>query len=301
MRLIKAKDAAQKLGVDVQTIRNWGEKGIIDIIKRPHVHYVNEEQIDALFPELTSTEESKRLLAEEKAKYESMIKKYEELEEELHEEYRVGKLINFSMKKAAIHRFFDVVLNLLVLCKCLTYREAAILTAVLEGKTSKEISEMYGITPQNVSFMCQKAIRHASDIRNIEERISHNEELEEKVSILENSLKALEMKALAKEAAKTLSLDGNKYADNIISDTCALLSTKVGNLNISVRALNVLRMADIETLGDLVRLTERDAKELRHMGNKCFYELDDLLDMYNLSWGMDVDSYYAAFGTLIKD
>ena len=109
------------------------------------------------------------------------------------------------------------------------------------------------------------------------------------------------MKALAKEAAKTLSLDGNKYADNIISGTCALLSTKVGNLNISVRALNVLRMADIETLGDLVRLTERDAKELRHMGNKCFYELDDLLDMYNLSWGMDVDSYYAAFGTLIKD
>lgn len=301
MRLIKAKDAAQKLGVDVQTIRNWGEKGIIDIIKRPHVHYVNGEQIDALFPELTSTEESKRLLAEEKAKYESMIKKYEELEEELHEEYRVGKLINFSMKKAAIHKFFDVVLNLLVLCRCLTSREAAILTAVINGKTSKEISEMYGVTPQNVSFMCQKAIRHASDIRNIEDRISHNEELEEKVSVLENSIKALEMKALAKEAAKTLSLDGIKDADNIISGTCAILSTKVGNLNISVRAFNALRYAEIETLGDLVRHSEKEVRAFRHMGNKCFYELDDLLDMYNLSWGMDVDSYYAAFGTLIKD
>ena len=282
MRLIKAKDAAQKLGVDVQTIRNWGEKGIIDIIKRPHVHYVNEEQIDTLFPELTSTEESKRLLAEEKAKYESEIKKYKELEEELHEEYRVGKLINFSMKKAAIHKFFDVVINLLVLCRCLTSREAAILTAVINGKTSKEISEMYGVTPQNVSFMCQKAIRHASDIRNIEDRISHNEELEEKVSVLENSLSR------------------DKDADALFA-ICNLLNTKIGNLDVTVRTMNALKCADIETLGDLVRLTRKEVRELRHLGYRCLSELEDLVKGYNLSWGMDVDSYYASFGTLIKD
>lgn len=299
MRLIKAKDAAQKLGVDVQTIRNWGEKGIIDIIKKPHVHYVNEEQIDALFPELTSTEESKRLLAEEKAKYESMIKKYKKIEEELHEEYRVGKLINFSMKKAAIHKFFDVVINLLVLCRCLTSREAAILTAVINGKTSKEISKMFGVTPQNVSFMCQKAIRHASDIRNIEDRISHNEELEEKVSVLENSLKAIEVKAVA-ESAKTLLVSRDKDADALFA-ICNLLNTKIGNLDVTVRTMNALKCADIETLGDLVRLTRKEVRELRHLGYRCLSELEDLVKGYNLSWGMDVDSYYAAFGTLIKD
>lgn len=299
MRLIKAKDAAQKLGVDVQTIRNWGESGIIDIIKRPHVHYVNEEQIDALFPELTSTEESKRLLAEEKAHYEEEIKRYKKLKEELHEEYRVGKMINFSIKKAAIYRMFDVVINILVLCKCLNEREATILTSLLKGMPVKEISEKYDISPENASFICQKAIRKASDLKNLEMKFYYLEELEEKISLLENTSEATDRKLIEKEAKESLIKEGD--TSETIKDMCSILNTKVDTLGISVRAYNALRMADIETLGDLVRHNKNDVRGFRNMGNKTFSELDDLISDYSLSWGMDVDSYYAAFGAIVKD
>ncbi|MEW5845979.1 MAG: DNA-directed RNA polymerase subunit alpha [Bacteroidota bacterium] len=70
-----------------------------------------------------------------------------------------------------------------------------------------------------------------------------------------------------------------------------LLKQKLVDLDLSVRALNCLKAADVETLGDLVRYNKNDLLKFRNFGKKSLTELEDLLDSLNLSFGMDVSKY----------
>ncbi|HBI81958.1 MAG TPA: DNA-directed RNA polymerase subunit alpha [Bacteroidales bacterium] len=70
-----------------------------------------------------------------------------------------------------------------------------------------------------------------------------------------------------------------------------LLKQKLVDLDLSVRALNCLKAADVETLGDLVRYNKNDLLKFRNFGKKSLTELEDLLDNLNLSFGMDVSKY----------
>jgi DNA-directed RNA polymerase subunit alpha len=71
----------------------------------------------------------------------------------------------------------------------------------------------------------------------------------------------------------------------------ALLRTKLEDCNISVRVLNVLKKAEVETIGDLVSHNKVDILKYRDMGRKALNELDDLVEALNLSFGMDVQKY----------
>ncbi|HOK60995.1 DNA-directed RNA polymerase subunit alpha [Tenuifilum sp.] len=70
-----------------------------------------------------------------------------------------------------------------------------------------------------------------------------------------------------------------------------LLKQKLVDLDLSVRALNCLKAADVETLGELVRYNKNDLLKFRNLGKKSLAELEDLLDSLNLSFGMDVSKY----------
>ncbi|MBQ0080887.1 MAG: DNA-directed RNA polymerase subunit alpha [Alistipes sp.] len=70
-----------------------------------------------------------------------------------------------------------------------------------------------------------------------------------------------------------------------------LLKTKLSDKSLSVRALNCLKAAEVETIGDLVKLNRQDLLRFRNFGRKSLTELDDLLESYNLSFGMDVSIY----------
>lgn len=75
--------------------------------------------------------------------------------------------------------------------------------------------------------------------------------------------------------------------------TCVrhFLKTKLTDLNLSVRALNCLKAADVETLGDLVQYNKTDLLKFRNFGKKSLSELDDLLESLNLSFGTDISKY----------
>jgi DNA-directed RNA polymerase subunit alpha len=69
------------------------------------------------------------------------------------------------------------------------------------------------------------------------------------------------------------------------------LKTKLTDLDLSVRALNCLKAADVETLGDLVAYNKNDLLKFRNFGKKSLTELEDLLKIMNLNFGMDVAKY----------
>ncbi len=70
-----------------------------------------------------------------------------------------------------------------------------------------------------------------------------------------------------------------------------LLKSKLVDMDLSVRALNCLKAADVETLGELVVFNKNDLLKFRNFGKKSLTELDQLLDTLNLSFGMDISKY----------
>ncbi len=70
-----------------------------------------------------------------------------------------------------------------------------------------------------------------------------------------------------------------------------LLKTKLTDLELSVRALNCLKAADVETLGELAGFHKHDLLKFRNFGKKSLTELDEKLESLNLSFGMDLSKY----------
>ncbi|MAH82398.1 MAG: DNA-directed RNA polymerase subunit alpha [Flavobacteriaceae bacterium] len=70
-----------------------------------------------------------------------------------------------------------------------------------------------------------------------------------------------------------------------------LLKTKLIDMDLSVRALNCLKAAEVETLGDLVSFNKNDLMKFRNFGKKSLTELEELVVLKSLSFGMDLSKY----------
>ena len=90
---------------------------------------------------------------------------------------------------------------------------------------------------------------------------------------------------------ETNDADGNEEFDEEVLHMRQLLKTKLADMDLSVRALNCLKSADVETLGELVVFNKTDLLKFRNFGKKSLTELDELLANLNLSFGMDISKY----------
>jgi len=83
----------------------------------------------------------------------------------------------------------------------------------------------------------------------------------------------------------------NEEFDEEVLHMRQLLKTKLVDLDLSVRALNCLKAADVESLGDLVAYNKNDLLKFRNFGKKSLTELEDLLKVMSLNFGMDIAKY----------
>ncbi len=83
----------------------------------------------------------------------------------------------------------------------------------------------------------------------------------------------------------------NEEFDEEILHMRQLLKTKLVDMDLSVRALNCLKAADVETLGELVVYNKSDLLKFRNFGKKSLTELDDMLVNLSLTFGMDIAKY----------
>ncbi len=84
---------------------------------------------------------------------------------------------------------------------------------------------------------------------------------------------------------------GNEEFDEEVLHMRQVLKTKLVDMDLSVRALNCLKAADVDTLGELVTYNRNDLLKFRNFGKKSLTELDDLLDNMGLTFGMDTSKY----------
>jgi len=92
----------------------------------------------------------------------------------------------------------------------------------------------------------------------------------------------------------TVNIDEATGSDEFDEDVLKmrqLLKTKLSEQDLSVRALNCLKAAEVDTVGDLVRFSRNDLLKFRNFGKKSLSELDELLTTLDLHFGMDVTPY----------
>ena len=101
--------------------------------------------------------------------------------------------------------------------------------------------------------------------------------------------------ALFSDEKITIDTDEEKFTNDDFDEEVLhmrqLLKTKLTDLDLSVRALNCLKTAEVETLGELVRFQRNDLLKFRNFGKKSLTELDEKLVQLNLNFGMDILKY----------
>ena len=85
--------------------------------------------------------------------------------------------------------------------------------------------------------------------------------------------------------------EGNEEFDEEVLHMRQLLKTKLVDMQLSVRALNCLKSAEVESLGDLVKYNKTDLLKFRNFGKKSLSELEELLSSHGLNFGMDISKY----------
>jgi DNA-directed RNA polymerase subunit alpha len=148
-----------------------------------------------------------------------------------------------------------------------------------------------------------KNVKYATENYRVEQKTDY-----EKLVIEVTTDGSIHPKDALKEAAKILihhfmlfsdekiTLDsteeaGDEQFDETLLHMRQLLKTKLVDLDLSVRALNCLKAADVETLADLVVFNKNDLLKFRNFGKKSLSELDDLLANMELQFGMDISKY----------
>ncbi len=168
---------------------------------------------------------------------------------------------------------------------------------------NKPVEGEFGVIAIDSIFTPIKSVKYAVENYRVEQKTDY-----EKLVIDINTDGSIQPKEALKEAAKILiyhfmlfsdekiTLDSdekfaNEEFDEEVLHMRQLLKTKLVDMDLSVRALNCLKAADVDTLGDLVTYNRNDLLKFRNFGKKSLTELDDLLDNMGLNFGMDISKY----------
>ena len=90
---------------------------------------------------------------------------------------------------------------------------------------------------------------------------------------------------------ETADIDNSNDFDEDTLHMRQLLKSKLVDMELSVRALNCLKTAEVETLGELVSFNKSDLLKFRNFGKKSLTELEDLVKDKGLSFGMDISKF----------
>lgn len=171
------------------------------------------------------------------------------------------------------------------------------------AEENKDSSAPFGTIAIDSIFTPIKNVKYAIENYRVEQKTDY-----EKLIIDIKTDGSIHPKEALKEAAKILihhfmlfsderiTLDSEVKAETEEFDETSLhmrqlLKTKLVDMDLSVRALNCLKAADVETLGDLVSYNKNDLLKFRNFGKKSLTELEDLVDNKGLNFGMNVSKY----------
>lgn len=171
------------------------------------------------------------------------------------------------------------------------------------AEENKPLNPEIGLIPIDSIFTPIKNVKYTVENFRVEQKTDYEKLL---LSVVTDG--SIHPKEALKEAAKiliyhfalfsdekiTIDLDSknqNEELDEQDLRTRQLLKTKLVDMDLSVRALNCLKAAEVATLGELVKFNKNDLLKFRNFGKKSLTEIEDLIKAKGLNFGMNVDKY----------
>jgi DNA-directed RNA polymerase subunit alpha len=239
--------------------------------------------------------------------------RFKKLIEDINNEKIVLNITGQEIFKAGdLNRFlnsFEILNPDLVICHMEPDVELQMEIAINKGRgyvpseENKPLDAEFGIIPIDSIFTPIRNVKYSIENYRVEQKTDY-----EKLIFEIQTDGSIHPKDALKEAAKILIYHFMLFSDEKItleSDEKSaqeefdeevlhmrqLLKTKLVDLDLSVRALNCLKAAEVDTLGDLVKFNKNDLLKFRNFGKKSLTELDELLESMNLTFGMDTSKY----------
>ena len=171
------------------------------------------------------------------------------------------------------------------------------------AEENKPSEQVFGYIPIDAVFTPIKNVKYSVENTRVEQKTDYEQlilDIETDGSI--HPEKALESAAhiliqhFMLFSDKSIELDTGKedeieQVDEEMLHMRKLLKTPLSDLDLSVRAYNCLKAADVKSLGDLVQLEISDMMKFRNFGKKSLAELEQLVAEKNLTFGMDLSKY----------
>ena len=171
------------------------------------------------------------------------------------------------------------------------------------GEENHRPNDPIGVLAIDSIYTPIRNVKMAVDQYRVEQRTDY-----EKLSLVIETDGSISPKEALKEAAKILIFHFMLFSDEkiVIEETTKIttsaldeellrmrqmLNQRLMDMDLSVRAQNCLKTAEVETLGDLVKFHRADLLKFRNFGKKSLSELDELLERNGLAFGMDVSTY----------
>lgn len=269
---------AEILGVCDQTVSNYCKEGLLGSWKgKGNVLYVNAEDVEKYKEKLRMIAADERLIALKRKKLEedrTMIDR---------EDTMLRKVITVRHADDYNKDLSSLVKNLYESgIVSMRGREKDVLCAFIDGENTRELSERYNLSVQRIYQILNKAIERFGDINDIRESWTFYGEMEKKIEDLQKENEILKRKVSPE--------DYYEMSDHLKS----LLGIRLVDLNISVRALNVMKSfreangkgdrCPIETVGELITCPGGKLAIIsqQNCGRKTFNEFVDIVESLGL-------------------
>ena len=217
-------------------------------------------------------------------------------------EFKAGDLANFTSS-------FEILNPDHVICNLDENTELEIELTVEKGRgyvpaeENKPAEQIFGYIPIDAIFTPIKNVKYSVENTRVEQKTDYEQliidietdgsihpevALKGAANILIKHFMLFSDQSMVLETAEQAEPDA---VDEELLHMRKLLKTALNDLDLSVRAYNCLKAADVRTLGDLVRLEISDMMKFRNFGKKSLAELEQLVAEKNLTFGMDLSKY----------
>lgn len=275
--------------------------------------YLDAGEVDSLMQSTANISALQKELADAEHNYNTMIADYRKMTAQLTKD----KEFLGAVREKAVGR--DVIVALITTftrCDEIRYRSAEYIKRIFDGWTLEQIGEEYGLSPNRVRTIIYKSLRRLEESMFVDNIFEENKQLRKELTAARDDedrlIKECQRMDTALKAANDYIESLDYYASHVpekeVMDTLPdndetrlykLLMTPYWETELreskGTYLNNVMRRADIQTVGDLCRLNRADFKRIRMCGEKVLAVVEAFLEKHNLTWGMDVDAILRSY------
>jgi excisionase family DNA binding protein len=293
-KMIQVTEAAKMLGVNRQTLENWGKNGTIKIHKpNGRSHWVDKKTIEAFADTMQDIEHTREMLNKEKEHVDATLCKERQTRRDIERELY---MINKFNRASCINEFYSMIPNMCYDLGMLKERERDIMCAIINGKDVGFLSDCYGLTRDGIMQIFYRGCNKCRELTDIKKRLDDYDRLKTEVRQLRQSMSVMskDLKVQRETERKIQEMNEQERINRIkkTDKILRLLDTRIVTCGMSVRTTNILKSADIETIGDLIQMKKIDLLKYRNCGKKSISEMSDFLDKLGFAFETDISQLY---------